>query len=144
VPYWQEAGFNTGIERPWLEGATALVSQSLARLDEAVDMCRYLFDADLPHSDAAKEQLNQAGTAAVLQTTLDALKTEPLTTQDEAKAIIKQVTKAADVKKGLVMRSLRAALTCDMKGPDLVDSWLLLHQRGIDTQRLETALGLTE
>ncbi|MEO0408177.1 MAG: glutamate--tRNA ligase, partial [Cyanobacteria bacterium P01_A01_bin.135] len=44
VPYWQEAGFNTGIERPWLEGATALVSQSLARLDEAVDMCRYLFD----------------------------------------------------------------------------------------------------
>ena len=143
VPYWQDAGFNTVVERPWLEGVTALVGQSLARLDEVVDMCRYLFDASLPHSDAAKEQLQQEGTASVLQATLEALN-EPLTTPEEAKAIIKQVTKAAGVKKGLVMRSLRAALTCDMKGPDLVDSWRLLHQQGMDVKRLETALGLAQ
>ncbi len=139
VPYWQEAGFNTDVGRPWLEAVTTLVSQSLVRLDEAVEMCRYLFDKELPHAEAAQTQLQQAGSGPVLEATLEALKAMPLTTADEAKAVIKQVTKTADVKKGLVMRSLRAALTCDMKGPDLVDSWLLLHQHGVDTSRLDAA-----
>ncbi|MGB3616106.1 MAG: hypothetical protein WBA10_20100, partial [Elainellaceae cyanobacterium] len=69
-------------------------------------------------------------------------KTMPMDTADDAKAVVQQATKTAGVKKGLVMRSLRAALTCDMKGPDLVDSWLLLHQQGLDVARLNAALGL--
>ncbi|MGF1535061.1 MAG: glutamate--tRNA ligase [Elainellaceae cyanobacterium] len=144
VPYWQQAGFDTSGDRLWLEGVTALVSQSLVRLDEAVEMCRYLFDGDLPHAEAAQTQLQQAGTVPVLEATLNALKTMPVNTADDAKAVVKQVTKDADVKKGLVMRSLRAALTCDMQGPDLVDSWLLLHQHKLDMPRVEAALALAK
>ncbi|NES23491.1 MAG: glutamate--tRNA ligase, partial [Symploca sp. SIO3E6] len=54
--------------------------------------------------------------------------------------IIKKVTKEQKVKKGLVMRSLRAALTGDVHGPDLMTSWVILHQLGRDTIRLQQAL----
>ena len=59
-----------------------------------------------------------------------------------AKGLINKVTKALGVKKGLIMRSLRAALMGDMQGPDLVESWLILHQRGFDQGRLEGAIAL--
>lgn len=57
-----------------------------------------------------------------------------------AQDIIKQVVKEQKVKKGLVMRSLRAALTGDVHGPDLIQSWLLLNQIGVDKSRLSRAI----
>ena len=36
------------------------------------------------------------------------------------------------------MRSLRAALTGDMHGPDLIQSWLIIHPKGLDRYRLHT------
>jgi glutamyl-tRNA synthetase len=39
-----------------------------------------------------------------------------------------------------VMKSLRAALMGDLQGPDLIQSWLLLHQKGWDSIRLQQAL----
>ncbi|MGB7086081.1 MAG: hypothetical protein WBD47_11045 [Phormidesmis sp.] len=48
------------------------------------------------------------------------------------------------MKKGVVMRSLRAALMGDMQGPDLVESWLILHCQGFDQQRLEQAADLSK
>jgi len=141
IPYWQEAGyaFDPEGDRPWLEKITVLIGQSLARLDEAVDMCRYLFDPDLEYAEAAKDHLQQEGINAVIQAVQTALADTDLKAADDAQAVVKTVTKAADVKKGVVMKSLRAALTCDLKGPDLVDSWLLLHQRGLDQVRLQKA-----
>jgi glutamyl-tRNA synthetase len=50
--------------------------------------------------------------------------------------------KQQGVKKGLVMRSLRAALTGEVHGPDLIETWLLLHQKGWDGDRLAQALTL--
>ncbi len=47
-----------------------------------------------------------------------------------------------EVKKGLLMRSLRAALMGDMQGPDLAESWVILHRQGFDQQRLEQAIAI--
>ena len=105
-------------------------------------MCRYLFDAEVGYTEDATAHLQQDGVAAVLQAMADELPTAPLASSDDAKALIKQVTKAAGVKKGLVMKSLRAGLTCALKGPDLVESWLLLHQKGLDGTRLSKAIAI--
>ena len=58
---------------------------------------------------------------------------------EELKSLVNQVTKAQGVKKGLVMKSLRAALMGTLQGPDLMDSWLILRQRQFDVTRLQAA-----
>jgi glutamyl-tRNA synthetase len=146
IPYWEKAGYTVDAEgdRPWLEQIAALIGPGMARLDEAADICRYLFVPDMAFTDAATQQLQQEGVAPVLKAVLAALEGTSLKEGEDAQGIIKTVTKSENVKKGLVMRSLRAALTCDMQGPDLVESWLLLHQKGIDKTRLERAIAIAE
>jgi glutamyl-tRNA synthetase len=41
----------------------------------------------------------------------------------------------------LTMRTLRAGLTGELHGPDLIQTWLLLHQLGVDKTRLQSASG---
>jgi glutamyl-tRNA synthetase len=145
IPYWQGAGFETS-DRPWLEQITSLVGASLSRLQEAVDMTRYLFVADVGFSEEASAQLQQLGSAAALQAILQNIPDGmPSSLTEEAiQDLIKQVVKEQNVKKGLVMRSLRAALTGAMHGPDLVQSWLILHQKGIDRTRLAQAIAIAQ
>ena len=145
IPYWQEAGFEidpTG-DRAWLEQLTSLLGPSLTLLKDAVEMSRLFFTA-IEFTDEAKAQLQQEGSAGVLQAIAEALPTDGGFSADQAQEIIKQVVKAQNVKKGLVMRSLRAGLTGDLHGPDLIQSWLLLHKHGLDRDRLQQALNLAQ
>ena len=52
------------------------------------------------------------------------------------------MTKTFQLKKRLVMRSLRAGLMGELHGPDLIQSWLLLNQKGWDKSRLSHGLDL--
>ena len=56
------------------------------------------------------------------------------------RGLINQVAELANVKKGLVMKSLRACLLGTMQGPDLMTSWGLLAQIGEDKKRLRPRL----
>jgi glutamyl-tRNA synthetase len=142
IPYWQEAGFDFNPEeaRPWLERLAAVIGPSLTRLPEAVDMTRMFFTESVEYTQDAIKQLQKEGATAVVQGILDALKNTEQFDTDKAQQLIKTVTKEKNVKKGLVMRSLRAALTGDVHGPDLMESWLLLNQQGKDEIRLRDAL----
>ncbi|MDF5706861.1 MAG: glutamate--tRNA ligase [Nostoc sp. S4] len=142
IPYWQASGykFDGGRTRPWLEQLVALISQSLTRLVDAVGMSLLFFSDTVEFSDEANTQLKQEGSAAVLEGIVTALQNQPQLSEESAQDIIKQAVKEQKVKKGLVMRSLRAALTGDVHGPDLIQSWLLLNQIGLDRPRLSTAI----
>ncbi|NCJ07559.1 glutamate--tRNA ligase [Synechococcales cyanobacterium C] len=143
IPYWRDAGyrFDPEAERPWLEELSALIGPSLTRLSEAVQMSRFLFEPQIEWSEDAQTQLQQPDVAPCLRAVLDALPAQ--LTPETAKTLINQVVKAQGVKKGLVMKSLRAALTGDLHGPDLIQSWDLLHQRQVDRDRLTQALTYT-
>ncbi|MGV0026231.1 glutamate--tRNA ligase [Phormidesmis priestleyi] len=139
IPYWQAAGYEfDAVDRPWLEQTTSLIGASLSRLQEAVEMTRYLFVSEIEFDEEAIIQLKQEGAAAALKSIHETLSSTSLTSES-IQEIIKQVVKEQNVKKGLVMKSLRAALTGAMHGPDLVQSWLLLNQKGYDRSRLERA-----
>lgn len=142
IPYWQNAGFEFDPvnDRAWLEQLAAVIGPSLARLPEAVDMSRMLFTQSIEFSAEAVNQLKQDGAGDVVQAVLDTLNNYEQLTAEDAQEIIKTVTKQKNVKKGLVMRSLRAALTGDIHGPDLIQSWVLLHSSGQDKTRLQQAL----
>ncbi len=141
IPIWQQAGyeFDAVALRPWLEQLAALLGPSLVKLTDAVEMAKLFLAADLQLSEAAIAHLKQPDAIGVLQAIVAQLPSEPLTL-DAAQAIIQQVTKAQGVKKGVVMKTLRAALTGDLQGPDLLQSWLLLNQRNCDRDRLEQGL----
>lgn len=140
IPYWQEAGyqFNLETERDWLLQITALIAPSLTRLTDAVKEVQLFFNELSTLNSEAQEFVAQEGVKEVLQQVINCLN-EPLTI-DSANDIIKQITKDLKVKKGLVMRSLRVGLTGELHGPDLLQTWLLLHQKGLDKTRLNTIL----
>ncbi len=142
VPFWEEAGYQVDLEnnRPWLEQVTALIGPSLTRLTDAVEQTQVFFQDKVELNADAQAQMQQDGVKAVLASISEGMKQHPQLTEEDAKELVKQVTKEHSVKKGLVMKSLRAALTGDVKGHDLMQSWLLLNQKGLDQPRLEAAL----
>jgi glutamyl-tRNA synthetase len=139
IPYWQEAGYNTD-DRPWLLQLTALITPSLTRLSDAVRESRLLFGEKASYSEEAIAQLQQEGVAAILQSILEGIPDSDSFTEVEAKDLVKRVTKAHNAKQGVVMKSLRAALMGELHGPDLMQSWVLLHQKKVDRLRLGDAL----
>ena len=144
IPYWQEAGYEVDLagDREWLESLTAMIAPSLTRLADAPEETKLLFGETANYTDEAIEFLKQEGVVTVLEEIVSATEAASEFDPDAAKAIIKQVTKSQKVKKGLVMRSLRASLTGEMHGPDLIQSWVLLHQKQLDTGRIQKALSL--
>ncbi len=142
IPYWQEAGYSFEAigDRPWLEQLVAVIGASLAKLTDAVEMSTYLFTQAVTPTEEASQQLELDGVKDALGAVLAAIPAEPLT-EESAKAIIGAVVKEKGVKKGLVMKSLRAGLTGSLHGPDLMQSWLLLNAKGWDRTRLEGAIG---
>jgi len=145
MPYWQEAGyqFDPVGDRDWLTALAALVGPSLTRLPDAVDLSRFFFTETVDYSEAAAKQLHQEGVADLIAVTLEKLQSGAmLDSLDAGKALVNEVVKAQGIKKGLMMKSLRAALMGDMQGPDLMESWLILHQRQFDHPRLTQALEL--
>ncbi len=89
--------------------------------------------------EKARELLQQEGVAEIIKSVIAAIEDKPQLTESDAKGIIKEITKTQKVKKGLVMRSLRAGLMGELTGPDLLQSWLLLNQKGWDKTRLNQA-----
>ncbi len=140
IPYWQAAGYPVEeMERPWLVQLTALIAPSLTRLTDAVAESRQIFVEKVNYTEEALQQLQQEGVKPILESLLAAI--TPNLSEEGAKEIINTVTKAQNVKKGVIMKSLRVGLMGELHGPDLIASWLLLNQRGWDSQRLEVSLG---
>ncbi len=142
IPYWQKAGyeFDSKADRPWLEQIAALIGPSLVRLTDAVGMCKLFFLPTLEYEEEALAQLQQSGAGQALQAVLEAVESHSTLIAAEAQKITKKLSKEKNLNKGLIMRSLRAALTGAMHGPDLIESWVILHQRGTAKTRLLDAI----
>jgi glutamyl-tRNA synthetase len=142
IPYWQEADHEVDLGgRAWLEQLAALVGPSLTRLTDAAKESHLLLKESVEYTDDAIAQLKLAGVKELIQAVLEAIPVK--LDETEAKGIIDRVMKAQNVKKGLIMKSLRAALMGSLQGPDLIQSWSLLNQKGWDKSRLQKALDLS-
>jgi len=147
IPFWQEAGYplDPQADQDWLTTLAGLLGPGLTRLPDGVEQGRFFFSPLMEYSEAATQQLHQEGVAELLQATLDQLQAgTALDDLDTGKALVNDIVKAQGIKKGLMMKSMRAALMGDMQGPDLMESWLILHQRQFDLPRLQAALELAQ
>ncbi len=142
LPLWQAAGyaFDGEGDRPWLTELATLIGPSLVKLNDAVEQVSLIATETVEIQPDAAALLQQDTGAGIVQGFLAGLADAAAFTPDTAKALIDQVTKAQGVKKGVTMRTLRAALTGALQGPDLMQAWMLLNQKGWDKTRLEKAL----
>ena len=60
--------------------------------------------------------------------------------KEKAKEIINEISKINNVKKGILIKSLRVAFFGSLIGPDLIQSWELLSESKTDRSRIERCL----
>ncbi len=143
LPLWQERGWaadGAAAEPAWQRDLCALLGPSLTLLADGVAQAEPFFRAPSP-DEAALRQLASPGARDGLAALLERLPAggEPFAAE-QAQALLGEAVAAAGIKKGVLMKSLRAALLGSLQGPDLLTTWLLLHRCCSDRPRLEAAL----
>ncbi|MEB3104449.1 MAG: glutamate--tRNA ligase [Cyanobacteriota bacterium] len=138
LPLWQAEGFEVGSDPAWETDLSELLSTSLTLLADGVEQAKPFFTT--PELDeAAQGQLAVEGAKAALAALLERLPEAELAA-DQAQTLLGEAATAAGVKKGVIMKTMRAALLGSLQGPDLLTTWLLLHRRGLDRNRIQRCL----
>ncbi len=139
-PLWRLEGWQLP-NNNWAIDLVNLIGPSLILLNDGVTQSRPFFEEPNLDSDCIN-QLEIQGAKEAIKALYENLKKEPWDGNDliKAKVLIANSAESAKVKKGILMRSLRAALLGSMKGPDLMTSWSLLARVGKDTKRLSRCL----
>ena len=139
-PLWAERGW--GLSGPsadaaWQEDLCALIGPSLTLLADGLRESQPFFVRPSPDA-GARAQLELEGAAAALEALATALPPAGALAPEAAQELLAAAAAVAGVKKGLLMKSLRAALLGSLQGADLISSWRLLHALGEDAARLQT------
>jgi glutamyl-tRNA synthetase len=139
-PLWAGEGWvdQASDDQAWLESLCELIGPSLVTLRDGLDQARPFFRRP-ELSEAALNQLQSPGAREALQALLELLVEGPLTLEQAQDLLAKAVT-AAGVKKGVLMKTLRAALLGSLQGPDLLSTWLLLQPSGEAAGRIRRSL----
>ena len=142
LPLWKAEGWamvGAAADPAWQLDLCALLAPSLTRLSDGVDQAAPFFRR--PELDqAAREQLGAPGATAAVAALSQGLPEGPLEA-DAAKALLETAATTAGVKKGVVMKSARAALLGSLQGPDLLTTLTLLHRLGEAGPRLVGVTG---
>jgi glutamyl-tRNA synthetase len=138
-PLWRAANYPLEQHPPaWQQQLCQLIGPSLTLLADGVEQARPFFlRPDL--GEDARVQLGQAGAKAALGALLPLIPSQGLN-QESAQPLLAQACDQAGVKKGVLMKSLRAALLGQLQGPDLLQSWLLLNAAAEDRPRIERCI----
>jgi len=137
LPLWKAEGWATdgaASDPAWQLDLCTLLAASLTRLNDGVTQAAPFFRRPEP-DQAALDQLGAPGAAAAVAALREGLPAGPLD-PDAAKALLEEAAAAAGVKKGVVMKSARAALLGSLQGPDLLTTLGLLHRLGEAAPRL--------
>jgi glutamyl-tRNA synthetase len=147
APLWAQHGWGAeaglaSSDPAWQIDLCSLIGPSLSLLADGVEQARPFFTTpDL--QETATAQLASEGARPALAALLERLPdpaTNAVLEAEQAQALLVEACAAAGVKKGVIMKSLRAALLGSLQGPDLLATWLLLHRSGADRPRISRCL----
>jgi len=155
LPLWAAQGWavtaqpaGTTVSNPvhadpaWQLELIALLAPSLTLLADGVEQATPFFTTPALN-EAAQTQLAAEGARpalAALAAALEARDPDTPLDGDQAQALLGEVASGAGVKKGVIMKSLRAALLGSLQGPDLLSTWLLLMRSGEALPRIQACL----
>ena len=140
-PLWLKNGWTIPSDNGWVLELCELLGPSLTLLNDGVEQAAPFFECPDLEDDGLK-QLQSEGAKAAIGHLVDALQAERWmgTDLDQAQTLLGNAAKAAGVKKGVMMKSLRAALLGRLQGPDLLTTWSLLAKISDDLPRLQRCL----
>ena len=125
----------------WAIKLVSLIKDSMTLLKDAIDQSKPFFLVP-PIQKDGQDFIKNKDSKASLKLIFDYLieqKTAKLE-KGKAKEIINEISKMHNVKKGILMRSLRVAFFGSLSGPDLIQSWELFSENKSDILRIERCL----
>ena len=140
-PLWRLQGWSLPEDRSWSVALCELLGPSLTLLKDGIDQAQPFFVCPELESDGLK-QLEVDGARDAIAQLVKSLEGDPWTGIETAtaQALLADAADKAGVKKGVLMKSLRAALLGRLQGPDLITTWSLLARVGQDLPRLKRCL----
>ena len=140
-PLWTSEGWSLPEDQSWNLALCELLGPSLTLIKDSVEQAAPFFACPDLEEDGIK-QLAMEGAKTAISHLVMALENDPWDGVDsnKAQALLGDASKAAGVKKGVMMKSLRAALLGRLQGPDLITTWSLLARIGQDLPRLRRCL----
>ncbi len=135
-PLWIKEGWQLP-NKEWCLDLVELIKPSMTLLNDGVKQAKPFFKQPTLKEDG-KAQLEIEGAKKAIKFLLDELKENPWdgAEKNQANELISLTAKKSGFKKGLIMKSLRAALLGEMNGPDLITTWWLLARISQDSDRL--------
>ena len=139
--FWAQNGWKES-SSGWGLNLTSLLKDSITVLEDIVDQSMPFFILPMIEKDA-QEFLRKKEVQISLNKIFEYLTNrDELLTIDEAKELINDISNENDLKKGIVMKSLRVAFFGCLSGPDLLQSWILFAQIKEDVGRIKRCLDL--
>ncbi len=135
-PLFKENGWSLP-SKEWGIHLVHLIGPSMIVINDGVEQAKPFFEEPELNNDG-KYQLEINESKEILKFILEKLENldAALFSKEEALDLINQAITNCQVKKGLVMKSIRAALFGTLSGPDLIQSWILLSRFCKDRPRI--------
>ena len=138
--YWDDNGW-VPPSQEWAIKLAILLRDSMTVLKDAIDQSKPFFLIPTIQKEG-QDFLEMKDNKATLRLILNYLieKNTIKLDQKKAKQIINEISKMHNIKKGILMKSLRVAFFGSLSGPDLIQSWELFSESKTDRSRIERCL----
>ncbi len=140
--YWDEMSWEPP-SKEWSIKLAILIKDSMTLLKDAIDQSKPFFFLP-PIQKEGQDFLAKGDSKQSLKLILNFLidKNAVKLNQEKAREIINEISKMHNIKKGVLMKSLRVAFFGSLSGPDLIQSWELFSESKSDILRIERCLKL--
>ena len=140
--YWDDNGW-VPPSQEWAYKLAILLRDSMTLLKDAIDQSKPFFFLPTIQKEGLDFLGNEDGKTSLklILNYLNEQKTIKLD-KEKAKEIINIISKMHNVKKGILMKSLRVAFFGSLSGPDLIQSWELFSESKTDRSRIERCFKL--
>ena len=127
----------------WAIKLTILIKDSITLLKDSIDQSKpfFLLPAIQKEGQDFLEKNDSKLSLKLILNYLIKQNTSKLD-KEKAKEIINEISKIHNIKKGILMKSLRVAFFGSLSGPDLIQSWELFSESKSDISRIERCLKL--
>jgi len=138
--YWDDNGWEQPSQE-WANKLAILIRDSMTLLKDSIEQSKPFFLIPTIQKEG-QDFLENRESKLSLKLILNYLIEQNIMklNKEKAKEIINEISKKHNIKKGILMKSLRVAFFGSLSGPDLIQSWELFAESKTDRTRIERCL----